>query len=252
VILRPFWIDRTEVTNAQFERFVQATGYRTEAEREGGSIVFRAPARGQTTADNSWWVYQARAQWRLPEGRAVTPKDHANRPVVQVTLADAEAYARWVGRELPSEAQWEWAARAGALHEGPDGEPRSSAGSPAANYWQGIFPDTNTAEDGHVDRAPVGCFAASGWGLHDMIGNVWEWTRDLYRGPRQPHGNGEPLSVAPRAVAGVRPDIVHVIKGGSYLCAANYCVRYRAAARHPQEAGLGTSHVGFRTVRLAE
>jgi sulfatase modifying factor 1 len=252
VSLRPFWIDRTEVTNAQFERFVLATGYRTQAEREGGSVVFRAPAPGRMTPDNSWWVHQAGAQWRRPEGRTVPPLEHAGHPVVQVTRADAEAYARWLGHELPSEAQWEWAARAGALDEGPDGEPRDHTGAPAANYWQGIFPDTNTAEDGHTGRAPVGCYAANAWGLHDMIGNVWEWTRDAYHGPRQPHRNGDPSAVARRTSTTVWRDSAAVIKGGSYLCAANYCVRYRAAARHPQEAGLGTSHVGFRTVRAAD
>jgi sulfatase modifying factor 1 len=128
-----------------------------------------------------------------------------------------------------------------------DREPRDPRGRPVANYWQGLFPDVNSAEDGHIALAPVACFPASGYGLFDMIGNVWELTRDRYTGPRQPHGNGDPG--APRSAAeDSRPGELMVIKGGSFLCAADYCVRYRAAARHPQEADLPTSHVGFRTV----
>lgn len=248
VTVEAFWIDRTEVTNAQFAAFVQATGYLTEAERHGGAAVFRAPARGASVAWNGWWSFVRGADWRHPEGPGSSIADRMNQPVVQVTRADAEAYARWLGRALPSENQWEWAARAGGAGELLEREPRSPEGQALANYWQGHFPDLNTGDDGHVARAPVGCYAANGYGLHDLIGNVWEWTRDEYRGPRQPHGSGEPGSstmASGRAAAAGAPA---VIKGGSFLCAADYCMRYRSAARHPQETDLGTSHVGFRTV----
>lgn len=240
-----FWMDRTEVTNAQFDAFVQATGHVTAAERQGGAVVFRAPARGTRVADNAWWVYTPGADWRHPEGPGSGIQGRMNQPVVHVTLDDARAYAKWLGRDLPTEAQWEWAARGGGDAERVEREPRGADGRATANYWQGIFPDLNTGADGFAARAPVGCYAANGYGLHDMIGNVWEWTRDAYLGPRQPHGNGEPEQASPRRA---RSAVPMVIKGGSFLCAADYCVRYRAAARHPQEADLGVAHVGFRTV----
>lgn len=248
VAVDAFWMDRTEVTNAQFEAFVKATVHVTAAEREGAAVVFRAPPRGRTVAENSWWVYTRGASWRHPEGPGSHLQGRMNQPVIHVTLADAQAYARWLGRELPTEAQWEWAARGGGDTELVEREPRGPDGQTHANYWQGLFPDLNTREDGFADRAPVGCFAANGYGLQDMIGNVWEWTRDAYRGPRQPHGNGEPVQSLPRQASVGEP---MVIKGGSFLCAADYCMRYRAAARHPQEADLGVAHVGFRTVMPA-
>jgi formylglycine-generating enzyme len=241
VRVRPFWIDRTEVTNAQFARFVDATGYVTEAEEEGGAVVFRAPAKGSTYSDNSWWTFVKGASWRRPDGPSSDLRGRDNQPVVQITLADAQAYAAWLGRALPTEAEWEWAARAGGDPERLEREPRG-----AANYWQGHFPDVNTAEDGHLARAPVGCYSANGYGLHDMIGNVWEWTADAYRGARQPHGSGDPSAARAAPNDGNAP--MQVIKGGSFLCAPDYCVRYRAAARHPQERSLGVAHVGFRTV----
>jgi formylglycine-generating enzyme required for sulfatase activity len=245
VRVEAFWIDRTEVTNAQFAAFVAATGYVTEAEREGGAAVFKAPRPGESIAYNGWWSFVNGANWRHPEGPRSDVDGRANHPVVHVTRADAEGYARWLGRELPTEAQWEWAARAGGRGELLEREPRSADGKSTANYWQGVFPDLNTREDGYADRAPVGCYPANGYGLHDLIGNVWEWTRDPYRGPRQPHGNGDPSAAAARTESTQAP---YVIKGGSFLCAADYCVRYRAAGRHPQEASLGAAHVGFRTV----
>ena len=238
-----FWMDRTEVTNAQFAAFVKATAYITQAEREGGAAVFRAPARHEPIRGNSWWTYVKGANWRHPEGPASKLDRRDQQPVVLVTLADALAYARWKGRDLPTEAEWEWAARGGGSGEQVEREPRSADGRTHANYWQGLFPSVNTNEDGHAAQAPVGCYPANGYGLHDMIGNVWEWTKDSYTGARQAHGNGEPDAAAPP-----RPSELGVIKGGSFLCAANYCQRYRAAARHPQERTLGVSHVGFRTV----
>ena len=241
-----FWMDRTEVTNAQFAAFVRATAFVTTAERLGGAAVFRAPAKGEAIAENSWWVYTRGADWRHPEGPPSNLQRRENQPVIHVSQSDALAYARWLGNDLPTEAEWEWAAHGGGDPERVEREPRDRNNKPTANYWQGVFPDLNTREDGFADRAPVGCFAANGYGLHDLIGNVWEWTKDPYRGPRQPHGNGDPAATLP---ASVKPGLPMVIKGGSFLCAADYCVRYRAAARQPQEFNLGAAHVGFRTVR---
>jgi len=253
VSVKDFWMDRTEVTNAQFAAFVAATGYVTDAEREGSGVVFRAPGRGRVGAPNSWWALVAGASWRHPEGPGSNAADHPQAPAVQLSRGDAQAYARWLGRELPSEDEWEWAALGGGdperIERGNRGahEPRGVDGTPTANYWQGSFPDINTGEDGHAGRAPVGCYVANGYGLHDLIGNVWEWTRDPYRGARMGSQSGDPVAARAGAGAAPGPDIA-VIKGGSFLCAPDFCVRYRAAARHPQEADLGTSHVGFRTV----
>jgi sulfatase modifying factor 1 len=227
-----FWMSRTEVTNGEFAAFIAATGYRTEAERDPpvlpgappemrlpGSAVFRVP----TPDDRNWWRWIPGANWQHPSGpqSAITGRDRD--PVVQVTYNDARAYARWVGLSLPSEEQWEFAARAGA-DSVP--KPKDAAGKPTANYYQGVFPARDLGEDGFTARAPVGCFPANGYGLHDMIGNVWEWTTSTARAS-QP---------------------VNVIKGGSFLCAANYCARYRPAARQFQERDIGTDHIGFRLV----
>ena len=227
-----FWISQTEVTNAQFAKFVAETGYVTQAEQqppklrgappemlEPGSAIFRVP-----TPDNpNWWAWGVGAQWRSPSGGESTIEGRENDPVVQVTYADAMAYAQWAGMTLPSEKQWEYAARAGA-ETLP--EPVDASGEPQANYYQGVFPAKDQGDDGYTSRAPVGCFNANAYGLHDMIGNVWEWT----------------TSSADSSEA------VNVIKGGSFLCAANYCARYRPAARQFQERDLGTDHIGFRLV----
>jgi sulfatase modifying factor 1 len=237
-----FWIDATEVSNAQFTAFVAATGYVTDAERLGNAAVFASPATDAAASPSTWWKLQAGADWRHPEGPGSSIEGRANHPVVQVTRADALAYARWLGRDLPAEAEWEAAAKAGLANPEAD-RIIGSAEAPKANFWQGNFPYTDDARDHYAGRAPVGCYAANAYGLHDAIGNVWEWTRDPYTGPRQPHGHGDAALSRP-----VGTTEVAVIKGGSYLCAANFCVRYRASARHPQEADLPTSHVGFRTV----
>jgi formylglycine-generating enzyme required for sulfatase activity len=235
VAVKGFWMDAHEVTNAQFAAFVAATGYVTMAERtpptlsgappamlQPGSAVFRVP-----TSDNpAWWQWVPGAQWRHPAGPASGIAGHEHHPVVQIAYDDAQAYAEWAGKQLPDEAQWEYAARAGAAALR---EPVDASGKPQANYWQGVFPARDLGTDGFTGRAPVGCFAANAFGLHDMIGNVWEWTRS----------------------PGTRPDAaepVGVIKGGSFLCAANYCARYRPAARQFQERGLGTDHIGFRLI----
>lgn len=232
VAVTGFWMSRTEVTNAEFAAFVTATGYRTEAERDPpalpgappemlqpGSAVFRVP----TPENRNWWAWVPGAEWRHPAGPQSAIAGRDRDPVVQVTYNDALAYAGWAGMSLPSEEQWEFAARAGA-EALP--EPKDTAGKPTANYYQGVFPARDLGEDGFTARAPVGCFPANAYGLHDMIGNVWEWTSASAR-PGQP---------------------INVIKGGSYLCAANYCARYRPAARQFQERDLGTDHIGFRLV----
>ncbi len=258
-----FWIDRHEVTNAQFGRFVGATGYRTLAERgldpeahadlsedlrAPGSALFVVPAKfGREMSQ--WWRYVKGASWREPEGPGSTIVGKENHPVVHVAYEDAAAYARWRGRELPTEAQWEYAARGGRAGEPDRASAFDADGTPIANTWQGIFPVYNTAEDGYVRTAPVGCYEANGYGLYDMIGNVWEWTSDWYgpHHPREPADNPTGPSILElRLARGQVP--IKVIKGGSYLCASNYCARFRRTARQPQEVDMSTGHVGFRTV----
>ncbi len=224
VTLEHFWMDRTEVTNADFATFVRATNYVSLAERPGkaGAAVFVLPSgNADLSTAASWWRYVEGANWKHPGGPDTTIEGRGQFPVVALAYEDAAAYAKWKGRVLPSEAQWEWAARAGAAHTPDHEQPRE------ANTWQGLFPLINTAEDGFAGIAPVGCFKPNGFGLHDMIGNVWELTSETFEGH------------VPKA---------RVIKGGSFLCAANYCMRYRPGARQPQEEDLGTSHVGFRTM----
>jgi sulfatase modifying factor 1 len=235
VVVAGFWMDSHEVTNDQFAAFVQATGYQTLAERAPpklddappemrmpGSAVFTTP-----TDDNpNWWRWAVGANWRHPAGPKTTISGASREPVVQIAYQDAQAFAAWAGKRIPTEEQWEYAARGGqpALPE-----PVDEAKRPQANYYQGLFPLKDTKEDGYEGRAPVGCFKPNGYGLYDMVGNVWEWT----------------TSIGGRADAG---ETVMIIKGGSYLCAANYCARYRPAARQFQERGLGTEHIGFRLI----
>jgi formylglycine-generating enzyme len=233
--VRAFSIDAHEVTNAQYAAFVEATGYVTIAERPGedgrplGAAVF--------DRETGLWRMDAQANWRRPEGARSSVRGRERYPVVAVAYEDAEAYARWAGRRLPSENEWEFAARGAAPARGDIGaEAFDAAGRPIANTWQGLFPLQDTAQDGFAGLAPVGCFPPNALGLHDMIGNVWEWTSDVFEGaPAQDVGRGE----------GAAPP--RVLKGGSNLCARNFCSRFRSGSRQPGDPGLGMSHVGFRT-----
>ena len=247
----PFWIDRSEVTNAQFAAFVAATGHVTVAERgldpaehphlpesltRPGSMVF-APPRAISGLDDptQWWRYVGGATWREPLGPGSSIAGYEDHPVIHVAWEDALAYARWLGRDLPTEAEWEYAARGGLDGAAYSwGEAYNPAEGWKANTWQGHFPAENRREDGWLATAPAGCFAPNGYGLHDMAGNVWEYVRDAW--------SPKPASLA-------APDAARVtVKGGSWLCAPNYCARYRPAARQPQELSLGSNHIGFRTV----
>ena len=229
-----FSIDAHEVTNSEFAAFVAATHYVTVAEQPGpdgrplGAAVFDR-ARGA-------WRIDPQANWRRPEGAGSTINGRELYPVVAVAYADAEAYARWAGRRLPSENEWEFAMR-GASPAAADvgAEAFDAEGRPVANTWQGVFPIQDSGGDGFRGLAPVGCFPPNQRGLYDMIGNVWEWTSDRFEG------------AAPRDLArgaGAEP---RVLKGGSNLCARNFCSRFRSGSRQPGDPGLGMSHVGFRT-----
>jgi len=222
VAVPAFAIDRHEVTNRQFAAFVAATGYRTQAEREGASAVFVQPT-GQVPLDDAarWWRFVAGADWRHPQGPGSGIAGRGDDPVVHVTREDAEAYARWAGGALPDEAQWERAAR-GRQHgpAEPVGWAFDKEQKARANVWEGAFPIVDTGADGFKGIAPVGCFGANDFGAYDMVGNVWEWTA----------GKGD----------------VGLVKGGSYLCAMNYCANFRPAGFQARERDLGTSHIGFR------
>lgn len=243
-----FSIDRTEVTNAQFERFVRATGYVTRAEREGSAPVFHVPTQAELEQrDYAWWTRVPGANWRHPSGPGSDLRGRANMPVVQVAYEDALAYAQWLGRALPSELQWEYAAKAGRTSDELHHEPRDGAGHPTANFWQGDFPLQNEREDGFAEHAPVGCYEPNPFGLHDMLGNVWEWTSDAYTASHRDRDQPQPGTSCSPSAEGARL----VIKGGSFLCSATYCARYRVAARHMQEATQPSMHLGFRTVLAA-
>lgn len=270
-----FWIDRHTVTNADFARFVEATGYVTFAERpldaalypgakpellKPGSAVFRMPPRPVRPRNMlDWWQYEPGADWQHPEGPDSSIAGREHEPAVHVAFEDAVAYAAWVGKDLPTEAEWEFAAR-GGLDDAEYcwGGEFNPDGCWMANTWQGEFPWQNHASDGFVGRAPVGSFPANGYGLFDMAGNVWQWTKDWYAAGHT-HDPGKPCC-APRNPRGVSEAQSYdtmlpgqsvarkVIKGGSFLCAPNYCRRYRPAARYPQAIDTTTSHIGFRCV----
>ncbi|WP_137927340.1 formylglycine-generating enzyme family protein [Cupriavidus sp. 2SB] len=249
VRVRDFWIDRTEVTNAQFAAFVKTTGYVTDAERAGEAVVFHKPSGEELQSrPYAWWSMVRGADWRHPSGPTSSIEGKDNQPVTLVTQADARAYATWLGRDLPTEDEWEYAAKAGESGPALETMPNDANGVPTANYWQGIFPTLNSAKDGFDGLAPVGCYTANAFGLYDMIANAWEWTGDVYTGPRQSHANGDTAYVAAQSSRRARDTRMAVIKGGSFLCAPDFCVRYRASAREPAERDLPTSHIGFRTV----
>jgi formylglycine-generating enzyme len=272
-----FWIDKYAVTNEQFAKFVEATGYLTSAERapdpkdypgakpemlQPASVVFRkAPGRVDLRNHYNWWTYVPGANWRHPEGPQSSIEGRDQHPVVHVAFEDAEAYAKWAGKQLPTEAQWEFAARGGL--DGAAyawGDEFAPGGKQMANTWQGEFPWENLLTDGFETTAPVGQFAPNGYGLYDMIGNVWEWTTDWYTAH---HAATKPCCASMRSEGAKReqsydptlPEIRiprKVIKGGSFLCAPNYCQRYRPAARMAQPIDTSTCHVGIRLTALTQ
>jgi formylglycine-generating enzyme len=272
VELDGFWIDEHPVTVAAFRRFTNETGYVTSAERAPdprdypdadttllvpGSLIFRMTAGPVDLRDaRNWWAWGPGAFWRRPEGPGSNVGGRELHPVVHIAAEDAEAYASWAGKELPTEAQWEYAARGGldgaVFTWGDESAPR---GRMMANTWQGEFPWQNLEADGYAGTSPVKRFPANGFGLHDMAGNVWEWTSDWYG---QHHEDGG-CCVPSEPIRARREDSFDqaqlqfriprkVIKGGSHLCADTYCLRYRPAARRPLMVDTGMSHVGFRCI----
>jgi formylglycine-generating enzyme required for sulfatase activity len=270
-----FWMDRTPVTNSQFRRFVEATGYVTFAEiapdpkdypgaqphmLQPGSLVFTPPGHPVDLGNYAnWWKFKFGAHWRRPQGPRSSIAGLDDHPVVHLAYRDVEAYAAWARKALPTEAEWEFAARGGI--EGAEfawGDEFTPGGRHMANTWQGEFPNENLEADGYARTSPVRVFPRNAYGLHDMIGNVWEWTTDWFAtrhaaqashpccAPANPRGGREDESYDP-----CQPDLRiprKVLKGGSHLCAPNYCQRYRPAARHAQPVDTSTSHVGFRCI----
>lgn len=275
VAVDAFWIDRTPVTNRQFRDFVNTTGYVTLAEKapdpqlypgalpemlHPASLLFTPPAFPVGTDDwNLWWSFVPGACWKQPAGPGSSLRGLFDHPVVHVAFEDALAYARWAGKDLPTEAEWEYAARGGL--DGAEyawGDAFMPGGKPMANTWQGMFPHQNLLEDGYAGTSPVNAFPPNGYGVFDMIGNVWEWTIDFYA-PQHDADAAKPCCIPQNpcrtdAAASIDPCDAdmgiprRVMKGGSHLCAPNYCMRYRPAARHAQAIDTSTSHLGFRCV----
>jgi formylglycine-generating enzyme required for sulfatase activity len=273
VSVHGFWMDSTTVTNRAFRRFVEATGYMTLAEKPANpadypgakpemlapsSVMFRKAAGAVDLGNHyNWWVYTQGADWRHPRGPGSTLQGLWDHPVVHIAFEDAEAYAKWAGKALPTEAEWEFAARGGLeAAEFVWGNEFMPGGKPMANTWQGEFPRQNLVEDGHEWTAPVRSFQPNGYGLYEMAGNVWEWTTDWYQTHGEiahacctmdnPRGGERERSYDP-----CQPEIRiprKVMKGGSYLCAPNYCRRYRPAARMAQPIDTSTCHLGFRCI----
>lgn len=272
-----FWMDRTPVTNQEFQNFVASTGYVTFCEKvpeasmypgalpemlKPSSVVFVQPPQKVNLQNHyQWWRFIAGAHWRQPQGPGSSLEGKENHPVVHVSFEDIEAYAKWAGKELPTEAEWEFAARGGLEDkEFAWGDELTPGGTHRANTWQGEFPWQNLDEDGFAGLSPVDAFPENGYGLLDMIGNTWEWTADWYATkdplqkpkacciPANPRGGKEEESYDQNQ--GVRIPR-KVMKGGSHLCAPNYCRRYRPSARMAQPVDTSTSHLGFRCIRRA-
>ena len=275
VTIDSFWIDHTPVTNRDFRKFVNTTGYVTLAEivpdakdypgalthmLKAGSLVFTPPKHAVDLRDfGQWWKFKFGANWRRPYGPRSSTSGLDDHPVVHIAYRDAQAYAQWAGKELPTEAEWEFAARGGL--DGAEfawGDELMPAGRRMAKTWQGLFPHQNLAQDGFERTSPVKAFPPNGYGLYDMIGNVWEWTTDWYSAqhevsapsgccpPENPRGAKEEGSYDQ-----CQPQIRiprKVLKGGSHLCAPSYCRRYRPAALHAEAIDTSTSHVGFRCI----
>lgn len=269
VTVSAFWMDEHEVTNAQFAAFVAATGYTTVAERKpaakdypgvadsllvAGSAVFTPPAESVPLADPLlWWRYVAGANWRHPLGPQSSVDGKETEPVVQVCYADAAAYAKWAGKRLPTEAEWEYAARAGrktsAYYWGDELKPNNHW---VANIFQGSFPDSNAAEDGFRLLAPVKSFPPNAFGLYDMEGNAWEWCSDFYRADyytKSPQKNPKGPATSYDAEEPVLEK--HVQRGGSFLCSDAYCMRYKAGSRGKGETFSASNNLGFRCVKDA-
>lgn len=269
VTVRGFWIDRTEVTNRQFARFVDATGYLTEAERPidarafpkarpedllPGGMVFHeiegVDARMCGIGDLPWWTFTPGANWRHPEGPGSSIEGRMDHPVVQVSYRDALAYCAWAGKRLPTEAEWEHAARGGLEDKAYVwGDEERPGGKPMCNHWQGGFPAKDTAEDGFHGTAPAGSFPPNGYGLSDMAGNVWEFTADWFD---PGYYAQSPAEMPPGPARGDDPQGTgfgqRAMRGGSWLCDHAYCFRYRPAARHGVDELTATNHIGFRCV----
>lgn len=271
VLVEGFWMDKTEVTNEQFATFVEATGYVTVAERKPdpaefpgvptealvpGSLLFTRPAR-PVTLNNAmqWWRYNAGANWRAPEGPGNSATGRENYPAVHIAYEDAETYAKWAGKRLPTEAEWEFAARGGlAGRHYTWGDDLQPAGRWVANIFEGKFPTMDTGEDGYAGIAPVARYAPNGYGLHDMAGNVWEWCSDWYRADYYVQLARQPLAHNPQG-----PDDSHdpaepevakrVHRGGSFLCTDQYCTRYMVGSRDKGAPNTSSNHLGFRCVK---